>query len=151
MNKKVTNLELSKKLKELGCKQESEFVYTKTEQSKHFTLRRSGSMSFKFMEKHNVEVYSAFLSCELGELLPQTFHLTRQRRYDDLARIKEGSLFHGDVYLYSTKNSDCWEVGYNSHVIRGFEFFEDTEANARAKCLCYLLENDIIDVNEINK
>ncbi len=62
----VTNLELSKKLKELGVKQESLFVW--------YGLPFWIPVLDTFKNKDGLELYSAFTVAELGEMLPH--HVT---------------------------------------------------------------------------
>ena len=66
------------------------------------------------------EVYSAFTVAELGEMLPQGFY-----------SIRDDGKMAGTPPLHA-----CW---YNHKMQLG-----TTEADARAKMLIYLLENDII-------
>ena len=76
---------------------------------------------------------SAFLSSELGEMLPR-----------DVASFKDvgrnGHTLKGwNCRLYSYKtNSD---ISFDSHTVWG-----KTEADARAKLLIYLIENSLLDV-----
>ena len=105
----VCSLDLAKRLKELGVKQESLF---------HWGCDGSG---FSYLEPSNESVwpkkwlYSAFTVAELGEML-NSFEI-RSGRYND-------------------QNCTCFSEDRSFH--------EPTEANARAKCLIYLLEKKFI-------
>lgn len=118
MNEKhVTSLELSKKLKELGVKQESEFYWSK-----------EGSVFNPINPKYNMHVLcSAFLASELGEILPENF---------------------GDgEYLYDihfAKVLKKWyATGHDTTKKHYIHFTADTDANARAKMLIYLIEQKL--------
>ena len=68
MNKKlVTSLELSRELKELGVKQESEFYWEKF--PRKWELMR-GRDKYDTPKERKLKYASAFLSGELGEMLP---------------------------------------------------------------------------------
>ncbi len=139
LKNQVCSLEPSKKLKTLGVKQESLFHWymlkTQFGEKPHLRLH-TGS------KKH--EYFSAFTVAELGEMLP------------DSLRNKEGKV------LYSLNCTKRWSksgvydyapfwVGYENlqWVIKHAEEAK-TEADARAKCLIYLLENGIIKHEEIS-
>ena len=79
---------------------------------------------------------AAFTVAELGEMLPECF------------------LWNGEtqVTLTGSKYSGGWHVTYMSTKFQGkraINHFEDgdTEANARAKMLIYLIENKLIPAN----
>lgn len=118
----VTSLELSKKLKELGVKQESLFYWV-------ITLTQDYHISFYDNElpevlKERNDCYSAFTVAELGEMLP-TGYYTLQTKEDGwmcCARILR--TFERGVLIQNT--------------------WGDTEADARAKMLIYLYENKLI-------
>ena len=114
----VTNLELSKKLKELGVKQESLFFWTLNEYN-HWVI-----YGWRDIENYK-QTISAFTVAELGEMLPSS--------------IKVSDYFNW--YFKSSKMGSGWEVHYEN---RSGKFFADTEANARAKMLIYLIENKLV-------
>lgn len=132
MENHVTSLQLSKKLKELGVKQESLFYYIAGNNDPFFRtdlgLYNSRGMcvsdtQFEYMVD-SLKV-SAFTVAELGEMFPQNIQLPFKK--DGLAQ----------EYWY-------WSSEKGRHR-------EDTEADARAKMLIYLLEQGIIKVEDINK
>lgn len=120
LEQQVCSLELAKKLKELGVKQESLFYW--------YSLINSWRIDNK---KSNESDISAFTVAELGEMLP--------------SQIK----YMGYVYEFvMTKNwtKKGWYANYEKleNKVRGMIEGVDTEADARAKMLIYLLENKLI-------
>lgn len=119
MEAHTTSLSLSKRLKELGVKQESQFYWDK-----------EGELfqPMKFIEDNQYIECSAFLSSELGELLP------------DLV---------GYRLRASTRHFKKWEVYYEGkhhpYVDSDYPTFRaTTECEARGLMLEYLINNKII-------
>ncbi len=112
LEQQVVSLELAKKLKELGMKQDSHFWW-----HPDFTLVDIG------YDSTNKDRISAFTVAELGEMLPDY--------------LEPGSYFNFSF----DKGGRKYDIAYvnTEHAIRG-----DTEADARAKMLIYLLENKLI-------
>ncbi len=117
----VVSLELAKKLKKLGVKQESLWYWVK--------LQLQGWIINKGYGRHK-EYYSAFTVAELGEMLPQW--------------VKVGNRSH--KFDYRGKNSyDQWVFAYHIDYQSPLKtVFDKTEANARAKMLIYLKEKGLI-------
>jgi len=120
LSKQVTSLELSKRLKELGVKQESLFYW-----------RNVNYMGGEKIDKWIIEKkgdISAFTVAELGEMLPE---YVCGKKYDigmcivEILRIPKGMA----------------EKAPRPFISR---FEAETEADARAKMLIYLLENNLI-------
>jgi len=122
----ICSLELAKRLKELGVKQKSLFVYGKAlEQDaeielfinfntpKFFNCR---THSFNYIDK---DFYSAFTVAELGEGLG-----------DGIVSGK----FRDKYYCFDYKIA---EIDWRE---------DNTEANARAKMLIYLIENGLVKI-----
>lgn len=117
----VCSLELAKKLKELGVKQDSLLYWLapKNPNSKKWFLSMKGG----FNEIYNHDSISAFTASELGEILPSA--------------IKQ-------YYWLKIINWYEFELSYiddNNHVIAQIQ--DDIEVNARAKMLIYLIENGL--------
>lgn len=115
--KQVCGLELSKKLKGLGCKQESLFYWTRPFDGKrHYKhiLDYKESMCWDEDCKHNP--ISAFTVAELGEMLNEYIFF-------------EGRTI-GNKWLFSFGDQQA--------------VYGETEVEARAKMLIYLLENKLI-------
>ena len=144
ISKQVVSLDLSKKLKELGVKQESLWYWVKYDETNEnykdyivkdwFLLPDCGETSCNGEDWAYIkeETYSAFTVAELGEMLPykiptSEFYLT----------IGKGKLEY--FVYYVTQNN--WQYYYN-----GISFHNKTEANARAKMLIYLLENKLMEI-----
>lgn len=130
LESQVCSLDLAKRLKELGVKQESYFEYYKgigggmylgdTAESMNNAIFLGNTTAPQF------ERYSAFTVAELGELLP-----------DDYIVIKE---------------KDKWEAwkllrpNYELETLHPLQIELENEADARAEMLIYLLENKLISV-----
>lgn len=141
LEKQVCSLELSKRLKELGFKQESLFywyqidenhalykVHVKTKSKEGLKALKLGDLVYGRdpYEKMCGEFihYSAFTVAELGEMLPSS--------------VK-------DYYWKYEKNwyENCIQYqDDNFHIIA--EINDKNEANARAKMLIYLLKNGLL-------
>lgn len=137
----VCNLELSKKLKELGVPQESSFVWYNLNGG----LSGEPRYDLKFRRGDNPE-YSpaAFTDAELGEMLPPTvslqskgervyYHLSGGKKWQD----KKWAY----MYTLAVDTKDKQRVGNEWQLTYQWA---DTEADARAKMLIYLLENNLI-------
>lgn len=120
----VCSLELAKRLKELGVKQESYFYHVEPCPS-------HGNPEWRIIDappSHVHEWYSAFTVAEMGEMLPVEYN----------QGVVQG------VGLGFMKEHNYWAVFCPTIVFRG-----KTEADARAKMLCYLLEKKLILVKAI--
>ncbi|MBK8467908.1 MAG: hypothetical protein IPL32_19010 [Chloracidobacterium sp.] len=120
----VSNLILSQRLKELGVKQESLFWYVNL--GKDEWHRRWEGEVFGLPGIEGLERVSAFFASELGEMMDahsgKTNLLTR-------ASLK-GKWYCEISPSYIEQKTHCE--------------YADTEADARAKMLIYLLENGLI-------
>ena len=140
LTKIVTSLEASKKLKELGVKQESIFSWIQTYDStlapilNHSIARTPDVRGDLYLvdKSPNGRNYSAFTASELAELLP-----------NDL----ETKEVHHHLVIISCKNNEDYEVDYRNiynqsmipPTIKGRTLVE-----ALAACLIYLKENKLI-------
>ena len=130
----VTSLELSKKLKKLGVKQESLFWHIEwdsDEKEGYFDSKDYPRIVFSpnatppiFTVPPKSLYYSAFTVAELGEMLPETNWQTY--------REKKG-----------------WIL--TDHQINIPIQKANTEASARAKMLIYLIENDLLKQGRLGK
>lgn len=141
----VTNLEISKKLKELGVKQESLFWWWRDKRDGMPQL--DGAVTHPIntatiSESEGYEVlYSAFTVAELGEMLKPIKDVNKNEFVFSTTRDEIGLWAASGFSSYS----ESWEFEdkkYTEHEL----FFDDidTEANARGKMLIYLLEQKLI-------
>lgn len=151
MNWQVSDLESSRKLKELGVGQRSLFYWVGV--MKDVKGSPVGHIKQGPTNLGSGTNYSAFTCAELGVALPPSV-LTKYGHE------------HKEVYLYLICNRhpdirkgfrcEYW-AEYNEEARQWFNngsygsgFMELTEAQARSKMLIYLLENKLTTVEEIN-
>lgn len=120
IEKQVTSLEISKKLKGLGVEQESLWYWWK---AGHIFVEE-GRYAGRQWEK----LASAFTVAELGELLPR-FHTSISK-----------NMYSGETYL-----CEFWNDGVRRHYT-----WAAIEADTRAKMLIYLLENSLMSAKQRN-
>jgi hypothetical protein len=134
----VVNLELSKRMKELGFKQESLFVWCEQPQTafpkimliRDFEYQEGLTFAPAFRYSNGVSAYTV---AELGEMLPHE------------VRIDDETYWHGmRTEKWEVGDGFVWRVIYENHKKEIFEQEADTEANARAKMLIYLKENNLL-------
>lgn len=131
LSDQVCSLELAKRLKELGVKQESLFYWFESLFKGKESFIRQGDTSYR--DGYELAC-SAFTVAELGKLLPD--------------KISPENQF--DCYiLFTMKNTSDgeWVVRYAITSTIYCAIVADTEADARAKMLIYLIENKLIEVN----
>lgn len=121
----VTSLDVSRRLKELGVRQESVFAWVLTENKKSGEIEHNICYEWDVFPPYVVECISAFTVSELGETLPYRVH-----------RKTWSSQLH--------PNSG-WECSYENSIVKTAE----TEANARGKMLIYLLENNLVKAEDL--
>ncbi len=124
LKNQVVSLELAKRLKELGVKQESAFVWAEDLLGGEETaLQYVANMPMKD-DIYSWAFHSAFTVAELGNILPLD---------DECNSFKTSS----DWAMYFVRESGAFHKEY-----------ADTEADARAKMLIYLLENNLLPTKE---
>lgn len=129
LEEQVVSLELAKKLKELGVKQESEFVWMKIlKPHEHWELCESDRPCVNLKED-----IRAFTVAELGEMLPR--------------RIQIGEAVY---WFQSGMNADEFWCEYHNvtEIDEGFPLFEPItevkESDSRAKMLIHLIEKGMV-------
>jgi len=131
LEEQVCSLELAKRLKELKINQESIFYWRRWVPIRGSSyITPEWSLSYYKGSDDDYEVISAFSVAELGELLP------------DLIKIRAENYFitmDCDKYIYYENIKKTCEIHFMDN---GDEF---TEADARAKMLIYLIENEYVE------
>lgn len=116
LTEQVVSLELANRLKELGVRIDSYFAYFKEPPSFEFVVNKQ-------IGKIGLPAYTA---TELGALIP------------GLIRINDRDFFitmDCEFHVYYENMDKTKEIHFSDD--------DDTEANARAKCLIHLIENDL--------
>lgn len=128
LQNQVCSLELAKRLKELGVKQDSLFAwYVSTDIDDEPSLNRHPDMSCIACGHPTAPYYewiSAFTVAELGEMLPKEYQVVKDRE---------------DWF--------GWKMNIPNYELETMfpdEIIGKTEADARAKMLIYLLEKKLI-------
>ena len=120
LEQQVVSLELAKRLKELGVKQNSAFWWQELQNGKgHLIIDTTDSFSHV--------CFSAFSVAELGEMLPKKY-------FPSFDFLGSGKNKYRVICHVNTK-----KYGWHHE-----KKCADTEADARAKMLIYLLENKLI-------
>lgn len=138
LEQQVASLDLSKKLKELGVLQGGAFDYyenTLHPEQPFIVLRPTVNV----MESSPNWICSAFTVAELGEMLPPTIPIMHKATIPHLVigRLENSGFWYCDYhYYYPFPEQPAYEPCV--------QFKADTEANARAKMLIYLIEKGIV-------
>ena len=123
LSKQVVSLEIAKKLKELGVKQDSVFVWLYRNYKISMPPQEDWQIELRQTSYHKEgEIYSAFTVAELGEMLPT-----------NTATFRE-----------TTKNKLFVCTRNELSTLSLLSFRAETEADARGKTLIYLLENKLM-------
>ena len=130
----VCSLELAKKLKELRVKQKSIFYWHKRFLGDSFYLIKwidynHYDMDSKIFKDHFPDHYSAFTVAELGEMLPENIHIFM---------LKVGK---EEIPIWFCEAGEC-----NGEATNWEETNDKNQANAIAKMLIHLIENNLIEV-----
>ena len=135
LESQVCSLELAQKLKELGVKQESFFKWGNTYSEGKLYWDLYVPPEFNKIPHPDLWVHgvAAFTVAELGEMLP--WRIEKGERFYVLECEKGGKPWYWVNYKYG----DTRHVDFDC-----FTQEADTEAEARAKMLIYLLENNLI-------
>ena len=122
----VVSLELAKKMKELGFGQESEWYWVINQDSAFTDWCLESQRYIKYYKKDNKEYYPAYTVAELGEMLPKII--------ENLYKLEIWYRGNNCIVEYPANDyTDC-----KLHRVEA-----DTEANARAKMLIWLKENNL--------
>lgn len=145
IEKQVCSLELAQKLKELCVPQESYFAwYDENENMELACQNNNGIFRFKdgaiIPPSHGQRNYcAAFTVAELGEMLPSMILGDDEDDQDHILFLE----------ISKDANEDYWDVEYS--YFEGAQFIEHDYnlANAMAKMLIYLIENNLLNVKDI--
>jgi len=145
----VCDLKYSKRLAELRVKQESLWWWVSVRGGEPELYLEKTLGMLECNSPHAYErICSAFTVAELGEMLPKNLWTTDVIYGDEQVGLK--SKGHLTLRVMEGKEKSLWAIGYealqsgkgNKPIFD--EIFSDTEANARAKMVIYLLENKLI-------
>ena len=167
LESQVCNLELAKKLKELGVKQESLFYYQNNPYNngsdcmdimikEHRSKNNENTIINTECENENNEKFSTFTVADLGYLLPKSIFLKtedEEKKIFSNFRLVAGR----NIIIEEEKPIEVWTVNYvcdTTSEYRNWLFdplltksiYDHNEANARAKMLIYLIENNLVDL-----
>ena len=117
----VCSLELSIKLKELGVKQQSIFLWEFYNDNCYGIKYYPYAIFPSLLETH-IKIYSAFTVSELGEFIPPLHYTIKSKN---------------NIYFVPNQ---CLEGGYE--ITKTFE--DKNEANVRARMLIYLIKNGLM-------
>lgn len=128
----VCSIESARRLKELGVPQDSLFYWCFSQKDADYCVcyaYDSGKYPLKDIN------CSAFTAGELGELLPKIIVKSVTYGIEYCTRLSDGPFGVFYASCSGAYGNLCWIVG-------------KTEAEARAKCLIYLLENKLMEITE---
>lgn len=140
LEQQVVSLEMAQRLKELGVKQESVSYWREFQLDSEFEKIAiwdvDTEMSYRSTISSIIQSISAFTVAELGEMLPEFVG-------------KHSEYFLECYKTYCVPSEAGYQIRYADNNGIGDPIIlhsvsEDTEANARAKMLIYLIDNNII-------
>jgi hypothetical protein len=152
----VVSLELAKRLKELGVKQES-YAYWIEGEATYSTGRTENIIILSLEFQLGIDTqYSAFTVAELGAMLPFTI---KMNEWKSISFVRPKTFYLDNMIGY-TDHGYSPSISYNFYLyddeeehnevelIVGPDFSDPNEANSRAQMLIYLLENGLININK---
>lgn len=148
MEKHCTSLELSKRLKALGVKQESEFYWVESQINHKWVIERKEMVR---LEIFGDSATSAFLASELGEMLPDytrelgnleigkcdTDHVSMERQDKRWWNVSYWTWENA----YTGRHKDLYLERKNSHLQQS-----ETLPDALALMLEYLIQNKLLKI-----
>lgn len=144
LEQQVVSLELAQKLKELGVRQESLWNWLIASDGARL-LKNPVLDTYRYFEQR-----AAFTVAELGEMLPEAVISMQPLQKNEWDYVGEG---RWECFLPYTRMGRMESGGYlcMSDTFMDFEITHvesaDTEADARAKMLIYLIENKLLDLS----
>jgi len=140
LEQQVTSLELSKHLRELGVKQESLFWWIYNDGMNQWEIHPF-SEHWTRQDGHAKRT-SAFTVAELGEMLPWLIEKDGNTFWLEI--IKNGKQIEPPGKEHGIAYTEPRESDEETESLPYPQIEEDTESDARAKMLIYLLENNLI-------
>lgn len=149
----VTSLELSKRLKELGIKQESYFQWA-TDIGKNFFVYNEESYPIYADYPKPTIICSAFTASELGEILPNRITTKENDPFNSFViviqkfiSVDQKSVFHNN-YIINYECDSTSTVGADAWLARRLtnNIFDPNLANGMAKMLIFLIENNLYKI-----
>jgi len=143
LEQQVVSLELAQKLKELGVKQESFFKWGNFTTDNGIAWNLYVPPEFNKVPHPDMWIHgiSAFTVAELGEMLPYRIG-EYDLRFWSVQFAGEHHKYCG--YLVDKEDGSHFMNSRTDGMGNNVAFMADTEADARAKMLVYLLENGLI-------
>lgn len=144
-------LDQAKKLRELGVKQESYFVWKCNDIQEVVSTEQFKRWCEEYLPGCN-DYYSAFSVAELGIMLPEDFikffdfpgYVTPKSQEYELS-FRQWFFKNGE----GNRTFGC-RYDYMGNINISTGNFLGTEAQARAAMLIHLIENNLVEVSEIN-
>jgi hypothetical protein len=138
LEQQVCSLELAKRLKKLGVKQQSLFWYEQVKIAGRNEWKKEWELCFNNNSSpfSNDHIASAFTVAELGEMLP--------------IQISTGNGLHGITSELLSIQKGTFSKGLEWQVMYyDVQFYNaPSEADARAMMLAYLIDNKFITLND---
>lgn len=136
LEKQVCSLELSKRLKELGVKQDSIFYWRRWIPIKGSSYRTpEWLLSYYRGSVDDYELISAFTVAELGELLPYLIEYESKKYWYHTGKVNKNNKYYKEHEVNYI--NDETTIG----LARG-----NTETDARAEILIYFLEHKLMEL-----
>ena len=151
LESQVTSLDLSKKLNELGIKQDSLFCYQPIKDEMPSIWPRKFNLN-EFAHPSNDERLAAFTAHELGEILPNRITTKENEPFNSFTIIFK-KFISVDEDLNRANNwiinyeCDSTEInGINAWLCRKLtkSIYDPNLANAMAKIIIFLIENGLM-------
>lgn len=149
LDEQVVSLEIAKKLKELGVKQNSLFIWEY--HGKEGERLGIGSYRLEYYKTHEglerqKDDLSAYTVAELGEMLFKSNINCRSKTIQDAL-----PQFWSNHNMWEIHTTHYYNERGNQVVDLKIDIVADTEADARGKMLIYLIENKLIDIKALRR
>lgn len=142
----VISLELAKRMKELGFKQESIFSWYYIDVPLLYSGPEIGYFGSNLPSDAS-EIYAAYTVAELGEMLPEGIISIRPLTKNEWDFKPEDRWLVADACPYIEREYLCMSDGFIDTSLHS-ENWANTEVDARAKMLIYLAEKQIINPSQ---